>query len=92
MFKDKMVFNAMLLHLRGKTKEFSNGKSNFGFIYEVDNHTVTIKKYKGRRRMTCDCSNCSRFVNECSICQYKIAGLLEFIKLSNESKKETFTM
>lgn len=89
MFKDKMVYNAILLQLRGKTKEFSNGESNFGFIYEVDNHTVTIKKYKNRRRITCTCSNCSLFVNECTICQYKLAALMEFVRLSNESKKET---
>lgn len=75
--------DSLLLQMRGKVKSFSDGRSNLGFIYEVDDHTITIKKYRGRRRISCSCQNCARFVNESSICKYKIAAILEYIKLTN---------
>lgn len=81
-FKDKMVKDALLLQVKGVVKQIGDGKSNLGFIYEVEDNTVRIYKKPGRREISCSCTNCSRFVNSNTLCRFKIAAILEWIKLS----------
>jgi len=80
-FRDKMVTEAILLQCKGKVLQIGDGKSNLGFIYEVDNHTVRIYKKPGRREISCDCQNCTRFCNSGTLCKFKISAIMEYIKM-----------
>jgi len=82
-FKDKMVKEAILLQCKGVVKQIGDGKSKMGFIYEVDNNTVRIYKKAGRREINCSCKNCSRFCDSNTICKFKLAAIMEYIRIGD---------
>lgn len=42
-------------------------------MWKVDSHTVMIQIKKGRRIMTCDCDNHTRYCNSYALCRHKEA-------------------
>lgn len=63
-----------------KVERVNKETGNLGDLYEVawfkDKYLVRIFNKKGRKLMTCSCSNSSRFVNSPTVCVHKIAALL----------------
>lgn len=81
-WKDPMVKEAILIQLKGKVIGEGNKNSKMGFRFDVDDYTVRIFNKPGRKLMTCTCPNGCMHLNEPTICKHKIAGLMEWIKLS----------
>lgn len=46
-------------------------ESQYRQIWIVDGHTVMIQIKKGRRILTCDCENHTRYCNSSALCRHK---------------------
>ncbi len=68
-----------------EVKELNEETGNLGDMYQVKDYVVRIFAKKGRRLMTCTCSQDSRFVNSPTICSHKCAVI---IYLANKERKE----
>lgn len=79
-FKDEIIEKAILLQING-VKQIGDKDSKMGFIFEIEEKTVRIFNKKGRKLITCTCTNGTKFCNEPTLCAHKIAAILEYIKL-----------
>ena len=71
----QIIDYAKRLNKEGKVKLISEDKN---LILDVNGHLVRIFTKKGRRLMTVDCQNDTRFCNEPTIDVFKIAAM-EFL-------------
>jgi len=55
-----------------KVVPINSSTGNLVDIYEVGEHNVRVFNKQGRKIITCDCQNDSRFCNEPTICIHKI--------------------
>jgi len=67
-----------------EVKELNEETGVMGDMYQVKDYVIRIFSKKGRRLMTCTCTQDSRYVNSPVICSHKCAVI---IYLSNKEKK-----
>lgn len=83
-FKDPMVMKALLLQLEGKIIEEGDEDSSMGFRFDVSGYTVRIFNKPGRKLISCTCENHVRHCTQPTICSHKLAGILQWVKMTNE--------
>lgn len=71
-----------------------DSESKYRQMWTVDSHTVMIQVKKGRRVLTCDCENHTRYCDSSALCRHKEAVIaFPVIKKMQEEldkKVETF--